>query len=296
MVKKVAHLRESWGYGIHSKHSLKILEFLIGANFDDKITQTRIGKELNINLPRISEALESLKRNGMVKSEKIKKKWTTKKRLALKPYILKLQIFALSLNGLVYVLANKPSNWARITEVIERQPELFPPIFEHWAIFGKFRAKSRAMSALRSTFEEGCKNITVDSMSAKQRAPIKKAPVSEIDLKRLRISRKERDQLAHLKKLPEGKSKESRHEAGMNESELKRFLVSGFIRRLFDSRSRYHLLRKSAEALSNSPELGMLIEKVRKYLELNKTPEARRNFEFQTNMDRAISEVEKMIT
>ena len=116
------------------------------------------------------------------------------------------------------------------------------------------------------------------------------------DMKRLRISLKEINQLARLKKLPGGKSKESRYEAGMNEFELKRFLVIGFMRRLFDSRSRYHLLRKSAEALSNSPELGMLIEKVRKYLELAKTPEARRNFEFHTNMDRAISEVEKMIT
>ncbi len=294
MVKKVAHLRESWEYGIHSKHSLKILEFLVGANFDDEITQTRIERELEISRSRISEALESLKRDGLVKTEKIEKKWT-KKRLAPKPYSL-LQVFALSLNGLVYVLTNKPSNWARITEVIERQPELFPPIFKHWALFSKFRAKSRAMSALRSTFEEGCKNITVDSMSAKQRAPIKKAPMSEIDLKRLRISRKERDQLAHLKKLPDGKGKESRYEAGMNESELKRLLVSGFIRRLFDSRSRYHLLRKSAEALSNSPELGMLLEKVRKYLELTKIPAARRNFEFQTNMYKAISEVEEMIT
>jgi len=166
MVKKVARLRESWEYGIHSKHSLKILEFLVGANFDDEITRIRIEIGLHISRSRISEALESLKRNGLVKSEEIKKKWTIKKRLIRKPCVRKLQIFALSLNGLVYVLANKPSNWARITEVTDRQPELFPPIFEHWALFGKFRAKSRAMSALRSTFEGASKNITVDSMSA----------------------------------------------------------------------------------------------------------------------------------
>ena len=264
--------REGRQFGIFSKYCLPILEFLIGKNFSDEITRNEVVDELRrlrispkIGLSRAYGALESLRRAHLVRFKNVKAS-LLRDELAKK----KRRIYELTLNGLVYVLSKKPDNWRKINEVAEKQPELFPPIFENWSSFSRFGVEEHIVSALSYTFKRGYELITVSWTPPRGKKYLKKTVWSKYDeewIKRFqprylgkntkeygRLSSAEEEELGNL--------------VAENEAELRRLITYTFFRGLLINPIYDPEKEKIIKALCSSPELCMLTEKVLKYFGL----------------------------
>lgn len=252
--------------GIFSKHCLRILEFLMGRNFDDEITRYDIERRLRISSSRAYEALESLRRAHLVKFKRVKE---SARRNAKKEK----RIYELTLNGLMCTLILNPTKWKSIDKVVKKQPWLFPPIFENWPLFKQRGILPIVKESLRETFEfyQHLINIKVWWPPRHKRYLPRKPILCETEKVWLKLFHPECLQgEGKFRKLLEDGEENLTQLITEDESELKRILVHGFMRKLLRLDKGFldvddPEVVKVLEVFSISPKLCELLQKVLKH-------------------------------